>query len=84
MDTFLTFGGIASCAIGGLLQLNSRAKSGTARSLETTCVKVNRFAELQHLVHLVPILVAITGRVWCKKPLKCTLSDGEGCIINVR
>lgn len=40
-------------------------------------------AELQHLLPLVPVLVAITGRVWCKTPIKCALSDEEGAIVHV-
>ena len=41
-------------------------------------------AELKHLLSLVPLLVAVTGRVWAAKPLKCELSEGEGAIVEVR
>ena len=41
-------------------------------------------ADLHQLVGLVPLLVAVTGRVFADRPLKCELSDGKGAIVEVR
>ena len=41
-------------------------------------------AELKHLYRLVPLLVAVTGRVWASRPVKCELSENEGVIVSLR
>lgn len=32
---------------------------------------------------MLPLLVAVTGRVWTEKPLKCELSDSNAAIVEV-
>lgn len=80
---FLNFGGVVSCSIGGILALVSYLKGREARYLSTVTY-VDALSELRHLVSAAPLLVAIAGRVWAPKPLKCELSEGEGAIIELR
>jgi len=47
-------------------------------------LKCRFFAELKHLFSLVPILVAVSGRVWASKKVNCELSDETGVIVSLR
>jgi hypothetical protein len=40
-------------------------------------------ADLKHKAHLLPILVAVRGRVWTDNPLKCELTDKPAAIVEV-
>lgn len=54
-----------------------------ARHLHNNVTYIEHISEIKHLLALAPILVAVTGRVWAKKPLKCELSDGDAAIITL-
>ena len=84
LDAFLNVGGLISLSIGALLHLSSSSKGRQARYLENNVRKVDRFGELESLLSVVPVLVAITGRVWCKKPINCLLSEEKGAIVKLR
>ncbi|PRW33003.1 tryptophan synthase beta chain 1 isoform A [Chlorella sorokiniana] len=79
----LTWGGLASCSVGALLALVGVAKGRQARQL-STAVQVDSLAELKQLWALVPILVAVTGRVLSPKPYRCEMSDTDAAIVEMR
>lgn len=80
---FLNVGGALTAGIGGVLALVALVKGREARSLRGV-ISVDNLTELKHLLNLVPVIIAVTGRVWAPKPVKCNLSDGEGAIVEVR
>jgi E3 Ubiquitin ligase/Zinc finger, C3HC4 type (RING finger) len=41
-------------------------------------------AELKHLFSLVPILIAVSGRVWANRQINCELSENKGVMVSVR
>lgn len=79
----LGWGGLTSCALGGLLALIGVRCGRLARQLDAA-IQVDSLAELKHLFALVPLLVAVTGRVLAPSPLKCEMSDTEAAIVEVR
>ncbi|KAI8103037.1 hypothetical protein M9434_005825 [Picochlorum sp. BPE23] len=60
------------------------SKRHTVRELETHVTPISSFKDIEQLIPLVPLLVAITGRVWCKEPVPCALSDQQGAIVELR
>jgi hypothetical protein len=78
----LGYGGLASCALGGLLALVGVAKGHQARELDAA-VKVESLGELKQLLALVPLIVAVTGRVMAPKPCRCEMSECEAAIVQV-
>ncbi|KAL4422883.1 hypothetical protein ABPG75_009080 [Micractinium tetrahymenae] len=81
--SFLSYGGVASCALGGLLALVGLAKGRQARQLGAA-VPVDSLSDLKQLWALVPILVAVTGRVLAPKPYACEMSETEAAIVETR
>lgn len=79
----LGWGGLTSCALGGLLALIGVRCGRLARQLDAA-IQVDSLAELKHLFALVPLLVAVTGRVLAPSPLKCEMSDAEAAIVELR
>lgn len=79
----LNFGGLFSCSIGGVLALISYLKGKEARYLGSATYLENLY-ELKQVIALAPIVVAVAGRVWAPKPLKCELSNNEGVIVELR
>lgn len=80
---FLNLAGGACCSIGGLLALISVFKGREARLL-STATSVDSLADLHQLVGLVPLLIAVTGRVFADRTVKCELSDSEGAIVEYK
>lgn len=82
IERFLTFGGLTSVTIGALFGLISIFKGKEARQLQSITY-VENLAELKQFLGLIPIIVAVTGKVFCPKPLQCDLSEQEGAIIEL-
>ncbi|KAL6786013.1 hypothetical protein ACKKBG_A01055 [Auxenochlorella protothecoides x Auxenochlorella symbiontica] len=79
----LTWGGGASCLFGGFLAVVAASKSRAAQDLGSVR-EVESLSDLKELASLVPLLVAVSGRVWCARPLTCELSDGEAAIVEIQ
>ncbi|KFM29075.1 Tryptophan synthase beta chain 2, chloroplastic [Auxenochlorella protothecoides] len=79
----LTWGGGASCLFGGFLAVVAASKSRAAQDLGSVR-EVESLSDLKELASLVPLLVAVSGRVWCARPLTCELSAGEAAIVEVQ
>ncbi|GAB4820168.1 hypothetical protein N2152v2_007214 [Parachlorella kessleri] len=73
VDRLLNWGGATSLALGGLLSLVALFKSKEARQLEAA-YSVPSLAALKQLLKVVPLLVAVSGRVWTNKPIKGQLT----------
>ena len=84
LDAFLTTAGASLVGIGSLLYHLAVSKRHTVRELETRVTPISSFKDIEQLIPLLPLLVAITGRVWCKEPLHCALSDQQGAIVELR
>lgn len=84
LDAFLTAAGASLVGIGSLLFHLSVSKRHTVRELETRVTPISSFKDIHELIPLLPLFVAITGRVWCKEPIPCALSDQEGVIVELR
>lgn len=80
---FVHWGGVASCVVGGLFYFVAWAKGLEARQLERALI-VDRLSDLKKVVDLVPLLVAVTGKVVSDCPLECELSGARAVIAEVR
>lgn len=78
----VSWGGVASCVVGGFFYLIAWAKGREARQLEKVLV-IERLADLKHLADLFPLLVAVTGRAFTDKPLDCELSSVPAVIAQI-
>jgi hypothetical protein len=83
LHQLLNLGGAVSCSLGGILALISLLKGREARHL-SSATYIESLAELKAVLAAAPILIAVAGRVWGPKPLKCELSEGEGVIVHLR
>lgn len=80
--SYISWSGIASCAVGGFFYIIAWAKGREARQLEKALV-IERLADLKKLGDLFPLLVAVTGRVWTDQPLECELSTVPAVIAQI-
>ncbi|KAK9816435.1 hypothetical protein WJX72_000210 [[Myrmecia] bisecta] len=75
------WGGVVSCVVGGVFYVVSLAKQTQARQLGSAR-QINHIEDLKHLVHLLPLLVALRGKVWTDTPLECeTTTPPTPCVI---
>ena len=51
---------------------------------QVLCLDRYIHAEVKYLVSAIPLLIAVTGRVWASKPATCELSDNKGAIVVLR
>ena len=82
MDGFLTVGGIVSCVAGGFFHLLALQKSKKAYQLEHHVLSLDGRGRdgIQTVLDVLPLMVALTGTIFCRKPVSCSLSDRECAI----
>ena len=78
----LGWSGLTSLGLGGVVALVGIAKGTEARQLGAATPLAN-LSELKQLLSLVPLVVAVTGRVRAAHPLKGDLSGTEAAIVQV-
>jgi len=83
MDGFLTVGGIVSCVAGGFFHLLALQKSKKAYQLEHHVLSLDGRGRdgIQTVLDVLPLMVALTGTIFCRKPVSCSLSDRECAIV---
>lgn len=82
MDAFFTVGGIVSCVVGGIFHMISVQKNRTVHQLEHHVVSLDGGRTgIQSVVDMLPLMVALTGTIFCKKAVSCSLSEKECAIV---
>lgn len=83
MDGFLTVAGTVSCVVGGIFHLVSVEKARTAHQLAHHVLSLDGQGKdgIQTVLDVLPLMVALTGTIFCRKPVSCSLSDKECAIV---
>uniref|UniRef100_A0A061SG09 RING-type E3 ubiquitin transferase n=1 Tax=Tetraselmis sp. GSL018 TaxID=582737 RepID=A0A061SG09_9CHLO len=77
---WISWFGLASCATAGLFVAASEAVGRRARALRTV-KHVGTLSELTLLRDLLPLVVAVAGRVWSSSPIKCEDESTKAAIV---